>query len=368
MEQVFSTYPLFIEGEKLAHMIGVRLRSAFMSDTDQHQRLRLMTFKVLKYWLTERDVPVPEPSKKVLSDCVNRIWEDAIVLSLTDKQLLVNIDKMLHGDHTEKNSEGAPNVEKKKSWWSQSKSEEEYPRDYEVLLMEKSEVIAKHLCSLEWHLHSNVPWQDLLAVCRMDKPSRPEKNSIDRLVEHFNSMCQWMVNEVIRCPSTRLQGKKIKKLIKICYKCLQMCNYATVMQISLVLQNHSVTSLKDAWARVPSQEKAIFTEIIAFTSPLRNFANVRKGHQKMLKDETRACIPFLGIFLSDLGALADAPVDYEAPLIPWHKYRTISKIMGEFKELQWSQRCYSYERSQALYNFLLTCATTHSPANKSCFL
>ena len=99
---------------------------------------------------------------------------------------------------------------------------------------------------------------------------------------------------------------------------MEFGNFATLMQITLALQNPSVEECKEAWKCVASRELLFLEELIKITSPLRNFKELRV---LMQPKDNRCCsssggrqssgsssssshqlptIPFTGIYVSDM--------------------------------------------------------------------
>ena len=96
---------------------------------------------------------------------------------------------------------------------------------------------------------------------------------------------------------------------------MEFGNFATLMQITLALQNPSVEECKEAWKCVASRELLFLEELIKITSPLRNFKELRVLMQP--KDNSSSgrrqisgssssnhhqlpTIPFTGIYVSDM--------------------------------------------------------------------
>lgn len=377
-EQFLLAYRLFMTPQELAMILGIRLRTAFMSDTLETQKTRLLVFRVLKQW---RDTWMSELERRevaaAMTAATNRVWVDALVLTLADKQLLINIGRLFVGEGA---CGGVPSAavpvaarKKKASWFGralESRPEPELPEQYEVLLLEGSTTLAGQLALVERHLFEAIDAADLWRVLR--KPSEaagPEKTGLQRSVEHFNQMCQWLVRDLIGTRGALHQTEKLKKLIKTGHKCMQMGNYASTMQITLALQNHQVAAgLKQAWARVPGQHKGLLDELLAIASPLRAFRSLRAAVERAAETDAAECVPFMAIFLSDLTSLAEAPNDYAPPLLPWHTYTTAGRIVQQFRRLQDPRRAYAaLERHEPLYRFLASRHKQLAPAASQVF-
>ena len=117
------------------------------------------------------------------------------------------------------------------------------------------------------------------------------------------------------------------------------CNFSTLIQILLGLQSSSVTRLEKTWPLVKRREMKILQELSNFTSPTKNWKNIRDSMTQVAeeygespteiqvrvprKQSTKSsvtiklpfggCIPFLGIYLSDLVFNAELPSYLPSP-------------------------------------------------------
>lgn len=113
-------------------------------------------------------------------------------------------------------------------------------------------------------------------------------------------------------------------------------NYATLVQILLGLQSPNVARLEKTWSKVSAKCQKELSNLTEFTSPMRNWKNIRDSmtevaeeygnspaevqvempgttahKQKFKKTRIKipfgGCIPFLGIYLSDLVFNSEKP-------------------------------------------------------------
>ncbi|ORZ05985.1 ras guanine nucleotide exchange factor domain-containing protein [Absidia repens] len=207
------------------------------------------------------------------------------------------------------------------------------------ILAHRSEVIAQQFCMIEQDMLQMVTW-DELAELRWRKRSKgtvisPDieqsllQDGVEQLIGFFNKTCQWVASEIVQAKSMDIRIRVIEKFIRIALKCYHHRNYSTLMQILLGLQAPAVSRLEKTWQRIDHYEKQIFNELKELAKPFRNWKNVRDAMSKATEDiaessavesvltkETaseasiksmRGCIPFLGLYLSDLVFNAELP-------------------------------------------------------------
>ncbi|KAI8376066.1 ras guanine nucleotide exchange factor domain-containing protein [Radiomyces spectabilis] len=215
------------------------------------------------------------------------------------------------------------------------------------ILRYRSELIAQQFCILEQRMLQTVTWNEL-AELRWRKRSRTntvhkrngtvihqvdQEKGVEQLINFFNMICQWVASEIVRSRSLEIRVKVIEKFIRIALKCYHHRNYSTLMQILLGLQSPAVSRLEKTWQRVDHYELQIFGDLKKMAKPFRNWKNVRDAMNKATEDisessavETiltqsktyatdlsliQGCIPFLGLYLSDLVFNAELPTFIE---------------------------------------------------------
>jgi hypothetical protein len=111
--------------------------------------------------------------------------------------------------------------------------------------------------------------------------------------------------------------------------------------------------MKITWSHVADYEMVIYKELIDFTSPLRNFKNIRNAMANMEMNVTIPCVPFTGLYLSDLvfnGEISSKVTEYK--LINIHKFRIIASIVRRFRSFQGPSRKYHFDIKPDLYHYL----------------
>lgn len=185
----------------------------------------------------------------------------------------------------------------------------------------------------------------------------------------------------------------IEKFIRIAQKCLQFSNFATLTQILLGLQSSPVERLRRTWTRIRKEDLRILKELNEYISPFGNWKVIREAMRKSIEDATilkalikqrkrrgsdvrkinTGCIPFLGLYLSDLVFNAavpsfidppsqpptpsspsfnvpSSPLYHQQPLINFHKHRTTATIIKRILTFQNLSREYSFYVDKEIYD------------------
>ncbi|KAI8099513.1 ras guanine nucleotide exchange factor domain-containing protein [Halteromyces radiatus] len=218
-----------------------------------------------------------------------------------------------------------------------------------------------------------------------------QEGGVQQLIKRFNTVCQWVSSEIVRTPV--LDDRK----------CQVYSNFATLVQILLGLQSPSVSRLRKTWARVSDTEMRLLEQLSSFTSPMKNWKHIRDNmtlvadeygmspkevqiqlpgsidrqlNKPKIKLPFGGCIPFLGLYLSDLVFNSEQPSYLEPshdhhkiyqsytkqsttspllrqPLVNFRKYRIIATIIKRILTFQDLASRYSFEQLDPLYTSCL---------------
>ncbi|CAG8552004.1 7824_t:CDS:10 [Rhizophagus irregularis] len=247
------------------------------------------------------------------------------------------------------------------------------------ILNYRSEDIAKQFCLIERDFLLKVNWEDLVQVGYTTN----EENA-----------CDWVATEIVLTRSLDDRVQVIEKFIRIAQKCLQFSNFATLTQILLGLQSPPVERLRRTWTRVRNEDLRAFKELSEYISAFGNWKVIREAMRKSIEDSTilkelmkqrksrisdvrnTGCIPFLGLYLSDLvfnaavpsfidptssqpstpssplpssSADATTPLHHQ-PLINFHKHRTTATIVKRVLTFQTLSRGYNFSIDKEIYD------------------
>jgi hypothetical protein len=277
MDDFLLVFRNFMSATELSKMLAFRLEQGFLTapTSNEWQCVKLRTFVVLRQWMRnyyEVDFVMDEVKKSIL-ESIRKIRMDSKSLTLSDQQILMKLRKMALQEYHHGVEEASVTVTesqyslprdsvsddgtssdslKKKSWIvrignrlkngfkSKAKSlnndggslrahsieistssvdvsspwtgEEDLAVRYEkhsCLALESTTMLAEHLCLMEGDLLRQLPWTDLLCY----PLKQPE--TVQRSITHFNQICQWIIEEILRTHSYQEQTTVICKLIRI---------------------------------------------------------------------------------------------------------------------------------------------------------
>ncbi|KAI0052399.1 ras GEF [Auriscalpium vulgare] len=171
----------------------------------------------------------------------------------------------------------------------------------------------------------------------------------------FNLIANFVLSEIVLTYPTE-RPVLVGKFIRIAWKCFNLNNFSTLVAIIAGLRNEWVTrAMRKSWNRVNVYNLRMLKDLTAFTQSDHDFAHIRNA-MAMLSDAPpgaqseeaasvrsstkgkasadgrqappAACIPFLGIYFSQLRRFSDLP-DLIDPTAP-HETVGVDPISGNF--------------------------------------
>ena len=126
------------------------------------------------------------------------------------------------------------------------------------------------------------------------------------------------------------RGNLIKKFIKLADTLRDQQNFDGCMAVVAGLQNASIYRLRKAWDKVDSKATAAYEDILTLCSNSRNYARLRDCIHSL----NPPCVPYLGMYLTDLTFIEDGNADTIGGLINFSKRLLYASVLQEIKTYQ----------------------------------
>eukprot|EP01113_Clastostelium_recurvatum_P025782 TRINITY_DN3099_c0_g1_i3.p1 TRINITY_DN3099_c0_g1~~TRINITY_DN3099_c0_g1_i3.p1 ORF type:complete len:1734 (-),score=473.54 TRINITY_DN3099_c0_g1_i3:56-5257(-) len=204
--------------------------------------------------------------------------------------------------------------------------------------------IAKQITLLQASLFSSIkPWE-FFNQRWSKKDSATLAPNIIAMIRQFNHLSQWVTHEILRCPDLDRRSQLLIRMVEVAIICSRMHNYNGMMSIVSGLQSSSVHRLRKSWAALSPKSLEVYTQLAEMVSG-KNYASYR-AH---LRNATPPCIPYLGVYLTDLTFLEDGNADEFNGLIHFAKCRRVSKVLREI--ILYQQTPYDFRSVPLLQTF-----------------
>jgi hypothetical protein len=210
------------------------------------------------------------------------------------------------------------------------------------------EEIARQLTIIDFSLFAKIKPAELLNQAWQKPKYKDRAQNILRLVERMNNLTLWVATTILSQKDIQQRAKRITEFILICIHLHQMSNFCTIMAILNGLAHHSINRLSKTFSKV---DKILYKKL----NDLQEMARPGDNY-KLLRDELKKasnpCIPYLGLYMSDLTFLDNGNPNFHSDsLINFSKCRL---IYHQIRDLILRQdKSYIFEEVPALHESLL---------------
>ncbi|VDN97464.1 unnamed protein product [Rodentolepis nana] len=208
--------------------------------------------------------------------------------------------------------------------------------------------IAEELTYLDFHIFRSIKTEELLNQVWMKDGKETKAPHVMLVTKRFNEVSKLVVSEIISRPEVPDRATCIEKWVAIADICRCLQNYNGVLQICAALESSSIHRLKNTWEVVAKPSRQSFEKLLNLVAASARFKNMRE----MLHRCDPPCIPYLGMYLTDLSFIEEGALDItEHGLINFCKMRMLAHVLMEIR--RYTQTPYMIELRQEVVDYLL---------------
>ncbi|XP_015494917.1 ras-specific guanine nucleotide-releasing factor 1 isoform X2 [Parus major] len=208
--------------------------------------------------------------------------------------------------------------------------------------------IAEQLTLLDHLVFKKIPYEEFFGQGWMKLEKNERTPYIMKNTKHFNDVSNLIASEIIRNEEITARVSAIEKWVAVADICRCLHNYNAVLEITSSLNRSAIFRLKKTWLKVSKQTKALVDKLQKLVSSEGRFKNLREA----LKNCDPPCVPYLGMYLTDLAFIEEGTPNYtEDGLVNFSKMRMISHIIREIRQFQ--QTSYKIEHQPKVTQYLL---------------
>eukprot|EP01117_Protostelium_nocturnum_P009844 TRINITY_DN3510_c0_g1_i1.p1 TRINITY_DN3510_c0_g1~~TRINITY_DN3510_c0_g1_i1.p1 ORF type:complete len:948 (+),score=371.20 TRINITY_DN3510_c0_g1_i1:310-3153(+) len=209
--------------------------------------------------------------------------------------------------------------------------------------------IAEQLTIIDFELFKKITPQEFLGQPWSKKARHHRAPNLMRVIGRFNNVSQALVGwTIVHEEIVSVRTELICKFIDIMEALNELKSFNTLLSILLGLRTAHVGRLKKSWAGVPELKMKIFNDFLEVFAPEGSHLNLRQVLKKTRS--THACIPYLGIYLSDLTVIEEIHKDIDERMVNFEKCTRIASVIKEVQAFQ--SEPYVLKQNQILSFFL----------------
>eukprot|EP01119_Soliformovum_irregulare_P005251 TRINITY_DN1693_c0_g1_i2.p1 TRINITY_DN1693_c0_g1~~TRINITY_DN1693_c0_g1_i2.p1 ORF type:complete len:1126 (+),score=323.25 TRINITY_DN1693_c0_g1_i2:34-3411(+) len=211
-----------------------------------------------------------------------------------------------------------------------------------------SEELARQIALIDSSFFRAIKTQDLFNKAWLRKDKHTVAPDLMAFTDHFNKFSRWIATEVVCMETLKERIAVVSKFIEIGNKCKNLNNLSAVMAIVAALQSQSVYRLNQTWAGISNQQRSIFEDLKKLISKENSF----REHRTRIKQCKPPCVPFIGVYLTDLNFIEDGNPNFiENGLINFMKRRRLARIFRDIQQYQ--QTSYSFQEVPFIRDFIM---------------
>lgn len=204
--------------------------------------------------------------------------------------------------------------------------------------------IARQLTLKQMGIFCAILPEELLGSQWMKKGGAESPN-VKAMSGFSTDLSNLVAETILHYPEIKKRAAVIKQWIKIAQQCLELNNYDGLMAIICSLNSSTICRLRKTWDAVSAKRKELLRTLQALVEPSQN----HKALRTRLHDHVPPCLPFLGMYLTDLtfvdignpptkqmshGNDSEEEGTCGLTVVNFDKHSRTAKIIGELQRFQ----------------------------------
>ncbi|KAK1754386.1 ras guanine nucleotide exchange factor A [Echria macrotheca] len=194
--------------------------------------------------------------------------------------------------------------------------------------------VARQLTMKQMSLFCCITPDELLGS-RWTKEAGAHTPNVKAMMAFTTGLSHLVADTVLQYEEAKKRAAVIKHWIKVAHQCQALHNYDALMAITCALTDTSIKRLRITWENVSVKRKEMLKSLQAIVEFNQNYKVLRAR----LQDHVPPCLPFLGMFLTDLtfvdvGNPATKTNDAGLTVINFDKHMRTAKSIGELQRFQ----------------------------------
>ncbi|CEH16051.1 Ras1 guanine nucleotide exchange factor [Ceraceosorus bombacis] len=188
--------------------------------------------------------------------------------------------------------------------------------------------MARQLTLIDSRLYNQIRPVECLGKAWSQSNGETIAKGIRDSISANNRVSGWVSESVLTQEDLKKRAAYVKHFVAIADRCFALNNFSSMMAIYSGLNNAALNRLRRTWDAVNQRHLAMFENMKVTLAPTKNFSRYRHT----LRQLNPPCVPFLGVYLTDLTFIEDGNSDHlktDERLINFSKRQMTAEKIGE---------------------------------------
>ncbi|KAH3680849.1 hypothetical protein WICPIJ_008062 [Wickerhamomyces pijperi] len=174
--------------------------------------------------------------------------------------------------------------------------------------------------------------------------------NLQAFISNSNDLTNFVSTQIVMYNDVKKRVSIIRYFVNVAEKCRQLKNFSSMTAIISALYSSPIHRLKKTWDAVPQSILNLMNKLNDLMNSSRNFSEYRE-HLRFISD--KPCVPFLGVFLSDLTFTTNGNPDHlhgDSKLVNFAKRSKTVDILREMSRYQ--NLKYNIKKNDEIQDFI----------------